>query len=139
MYRLIAIGLLLSTLIGGVYFKINTLNNKIDQLQKELVAKKTDITNLKLVNELSGVENKKLRGLIEQQNGVIEKNKIDYKKRVDKLIADLSKKPKVVYKTIYKKIYQVDKNGTQVDYGKATCEEGLNLNKAIANIKFEDL
>lgn len=139
MYRIAILAVIFLTITSGIYYKISTLNNKIDNLTKLIEVKETSIVNLKLANKLNTIEVKKLHHTIATQNAQIDAEKIDYSKRIITLTKELSQQPKVIYKTIYKKIHQVDEHGKTVDYSKATCKEGLLLNRAIANIKFKDL
>lgn len=139
MYRLIIIGVMISSIVGGVLYKISTLNATVSELKTTIATRDKSITNLKLSNKLNAVEVNNLNGVIANQNSKITNTKISYKKNLLKLTKELSKKPKVIYKKVYEKIYPINDDGSTVDYAKASCEEGLRLNAEISTIKFKEL
>jgi len=136
MYRTIAIiaGVLL--IVGSIWYKINSLNNQIEELQVKLekCSNLHDKTKLKLA-----LKESEIRGLqiaIDNRNKEIN----DLHKKYLKVQSEFNawkKKPKEVkYKYIYKTV------GKYVDMKKlqdGLCKDGLELNKAISEMKYEDL
>jgi len=115
------------------------LNSRISELEASNNRKSTIINKAKLKNEILKSEVEKSKLELDKQNKAIDTVVASYAKDMNELHKKLSKKPKVVYKEIHKKVYTKLPDGSYVDYRVATCKEGLELNKAISNLKYKDL
>ena len=137
----------------GIYatcmFKTYRFNNKINDLNNRVTELSTDLSKYKLKydratvivtnkdNYISKLENevKTLNTTIDKYNHYVD----TLKATTDDLNNKLSKMNKYKnlarkYKTRFIKLIN-----SEINYSKATCEEGLKLNKAIAKIKYKDL
>jgi len=118
----------------GMGYKIYDLSSNVDNL-KESLEKQVLVTDTK-VADLALCEQSKLSLLkdIELTNEKLSK----VSKKISKANLELeewkNKPPEVKYKTIIKEVMVKGK-----DYNKATCEDGLLLNKTISEINYEDL
>jgi len=138
-YGAIAIGIIV--MVGYVYMKINSLNSKIDGLQASVkqLENKLNVKRVELINRdnvivalNSSIDD--MTATIDESNRIIEQQAIDIKTSKDKLHKWMNKPPEVKYKTIYKTIHS-----DVIDFNQATCKEGIDLNKDIAGLKYEDL
>lgn len=118
----------------GMGYKIYDLSSDVDDL-KDTLEKQVLVTNKK-VGDLALCEQRELSLIrdIEISNDKYDKVNISIKKAELELEEWKNKPPEVKYKTIVKEIMIKGK-----DYNKATCEDGLLLNKTISEINYEDL
>jgi len=136
MYRIIAIAVAVVAIIGGIWYKINTLENKIDELKLSYDTEVTNHNQTKLKLALKESVNKGLLVAIEQRNeDILELNK--KQNGLLKEIADWeSQPPKIKYIKLKERVMQkVDTK--KIDEG--VCEEGLELNKKISNLKYVEI
>lgn len=132
MYQIAAAVVLLLTIVISVYLKIDGLNDDIIKLNADKVTlnqtiEKRDnkINEHKLAVALREAELAKLNAEVSLQNKAISDIKLDR----EKMAKDLALAKKV----------KIPASVTKVDYNKATCEEGLELNKIISELKYKDL
>lgn len=127
--RIAVIGLVL----GGLTLKIYMLSNEVDN---------DNIQMASYVKQLGAKDNTitVLQGNAKELSDKIDQLSIAYAKY--KTTAAVAKHQLEVWKSKpaeirYKTITTVAKQG--VDYSKGTCTEGLELNKAISELKYADL
>jgi septal ring factor EnvC (AmiA/AmiB activator) len=139
MQRMIVSGILVLSLISFVWYKFNSLENKLDEANKmikelndTITQKNNKITNSNLVIKIKDREISDLRKSIEESNAIIAQ------KNQDLLLAreniEIWKKESSKNKLKYLNILKKD-----IDYSKAKCVDGLNLNQGISNLNYEDL
>jgi len=133
MYRVIMLLIVIISISVGVYIKITSLEKEIQDLKHRLEL--TTKSNGELTSQIIACESNRdlIKIKLEEQNKLLEKYKNDIKEKSKKLKEWMNKPPKIKYKVVYK---YIDK---KVDYNKATCKEGIELNKAISNINYDDL
>jgi len=137
-YGIMAIGIV--SIVGYVYIKINSLNSEILDLQVSVkqLESKLDVKRLELMNKNNVIAtlNSSINDMtsnIDKSNKIIEQQAIDIQASKTKLKIWMNKPPKIRYKTIYHTIHS-----DTVDYNKATCKQGLQLNKDISGMKYEN-
>jgi len=136
MYRTIAIIVGVLLIVGSIWYKINSLSNQVDALNLKLekCTNLHDKTKLKLALKESEV--KGLRLNIDERNKEIKELNERYR-AVQEDFNNWKKKPKQIkYKYIYKTVTKRVNMDTLND---GVCKDGLELNKAIAEMKYEDL
>jgi len=139
LFKILLSSLGLSFILGGYTF-ILSKNTEIRILTEKLSASEYKIDKLKsIINTKDTVISSKdvtiidLNNTINLYNEAIEYQNNEYLKAVDKLKLWKQKPAKIKYKIIEKII---EKN---VNYRDGKCEDGLRLNKAIGEIKYEDI
>lgn len=124
----------ITAIVTGVGYKIYSLNSVIED-QKIIIS---DITNEKKALEL--------KLTVEKSNTVRLKENIEYTNKELELLASKNKNlavefeewkkrpPEIKYKTkVIKEII------TNTEYVNGNCEDGLELNRKISEMKYEDL
>jgi len=136
-YGLIILLFTILTILGGVYYKINSEFESKKLLITNLEIKNTEKQNkinmlqLQLAAEVTNTH--VLTGAINNNNLRIKDLNTVYKKAVNELTTWKKKPPEVKYVEKVKEII-VNKN-----YTNSTCDEGLLLNKNISELKYEDM
>jgi len=151
MYRAIALVILITGIVGSIWYKISSLESKIDELnavisKKISVIKEQDATigSYKTIIKLKDSDIRDLTSNIEKQNLAIEKLKVrqnnEYDKWIKKSAADRKRYVKDMIANNIRHMNETKKLKAMidVDYSKATCEQGINLNKAISRINYDD-
>jgi len=135
----IILGIMIISIIGGVWWKFNSLQSNLALTKPKLeTAKQTIITKTGIIaNRDQSISQQQdniasLTKTIDEHNKYILKSNKQLSLAKQKLI-DWKKKPKKT-KFIYK--YIVDPN---VDYSKGNCIDGKKLNKRIGGLNYEDL
>lgn len=141
MYRLLLSVVSVSIVIGFIWYKFHTLENKLDEANTKIttLTKNIEIKTVLIANRDNSIDT--LEANIKDLTSTIDKNNADIKRK-NKLIEitknNLNKwrnKPDTIkYKYIYKTVVKKD-----TDYTKGICSDGLQLNQSMARIKYEDL
>jgi len=133
--------LLIVSIIGGVVYKITSLEGEIDDnlLRISKLEHKLDVKRLEVMNRENTISsykasNEELSRNIDILNSTIESMNSDYEKAKSELAKWENQPKEVKYKYITKYVTKHD-----VNYSKASCKEGLELMKSISEIKYEDL
>lgn len=131
---IILVSIIFITVGGYVSWKFYNLNSKIGYLEETIETKDKTIVdlNLKLITSESNVN--ELRLSIEESNNKILQNSLKQKE----LLAEVDKwknKPAEI-KYVDKVVKTIVK---ETKYVKGNCEDGLELNRMIGGLKYENL
>lgn len=134
MNQLAMFGILLTIILGYVGYKYNDMSNQIEYLQHnlELNISKNNQNVLELAL-LKGNENR-LKQALDEVNKQLKQISLD-KEDIEKKFEDYKNLP-LDKKVTNKELLELLKKDDQF---KKTCEYGLQLNKKISGLKYEDL
>lgn len=134
MNQLAIFGVLLAIILGYVGYKYNDMNNQIEYLQHnlELNISKNNQNTLELAL-IKGSE-KRLKQALDEANKQLKQISLD-KEDIEKKFEDYKNLP-LDKKVTNKELLELLKKDDQF---KKTCEYGLQLNKKISGLKYEDL
>lgn len=127
------IGIIILAIISGIGYKYYSLTNEISDLQTELTKSVNDSNNLRLEVALEQSNNKKLKESISSLNEDLKKVTLDketIKKNFEKY-KKLPLKDKVTNEELKKLL------NSSSEY-KNSCEYGIELNKKISGLKYDE-
>lgn len=132
-YALIGAGVIIALLAGTLVYKTKTLGSQIVELQTTIDIKILENNNLTLENTLYQKDISNLKSNIEQQNQAIERLALQ-KDLLQKTYNDLKKQSTAEKIANQKELSKLIAEGNKTD-----CQYGKDLNKAISNLKYEEL
>ena len=101
-------------------------------IKSEVRGLKEENSNLKVENLMQKNNVLKLQNAINESNAALEKLKIDNDKTIAEFEEWKKRPPEIKYVQVVKEIMTYN-------YDKATCEEGLELNKMISELDYDKL
>lgn len=133
MYGYAAIGVVILAIIGGIWYKYNDLNNQIEYLQTQLDRNISKNNEYRLEMAISKGNVDKLKEALNTTNDQLKKLTVD-KNKISKAFEDYKNLPleNKIKASDFKELLQKDAKF------KETCEYGLELNKKISGLKYED-
>lgn len=138
MKRIVIIISIVAIIIGSYTTKLINYESLVGDLRTSVTSKDSIISDLKRTVSDSEANVLILSNTIAGLEANIELLTTSSKELTKELTIWKNKEPIIKYKYIYKKIY-VDSNLTRGDISSGDCETGLDLNRAIGEIKYEDL
>lgn len=133
-FKVKLIVIILTLIVSIVGWKMYSLYSEIGYLNKTIVTKDKDILelNMSLLSSLNNVKTLQLD--IEKSNVLIYKQSEEHDKLINEVNLWKEQPPEIKYvDKVVKTIV------TQTKYVKGVCEDGLELNRMIGGLKYEDL
>ena len=133
-YKLIGTGVLVVSLLGGLWFYIHGLKSTINEQSITIDSLNKDQKNCKLQLALKESNIQTLETSLDKLTNKVTVLNKKYQDSVDKYNKWKQQPPKIKYKYIYKYIKSDNKKLKNGD-----CKEAKKLVKSIAGIKYDDL
>lgn len=126
--------ILIAVILIAVGWKYYSLTSEISDLEDTVTSKNLKISELEKDKMALKFERDDFESALDSVNKEIERMAVNEEKALSELEEWKNKPPEVKYKTIYRDIPQ------KVEvYKKGDCKDGLELNRAISEMNYEDL